>query len=136
MKRFLLNNGSEYSYEQLLASLNESDKYYLLYKQLDLYLFFVNLIKALANNAPLVLLDADLNETEIDGVNVAEINVPTKIVSTTFVNMEAVVEAVKNSTAGTIPCWYTLLLERPVNLRKWYIACRLLCGRYVLAKNI
>ena len=52
MKRFLLNNGSEYSYEQLLASLNESDKYYLLYKQLDLYLFFVNLIKALANNAP------------------------------------------------------------------------------------
>ena len=113
MKRFLLNNGSEYSYEQLLASLNESDKYYLLYKQLDLYLFFVNLIKALANNAPLVLLDADLNETEIDGVNVAEINVPTKIVSTTFVNM-----------------------ERPVNLRKWYIACRLLCGRYVLAKNI
>ncbi len=57
-------------------------------KQLDLYLF-VNLIKALANNAPLVLLDADLNETEIDGVNVAEINVPTKIVSTTFVNMEA-----------------------------------------------
>lgn len=59
-------------------------KYYLLYKQLDLYLFFVNLIKALANNAPLVLLDADLNETEIDGVNVAEINVPTKIVSTTF----------------------------------------------------
>ena len=99
MKRFLLNNGSEYSYEQLLASLNESDKYYLLYKQLDLYLFFVNLIKALANNAPLVLLDADLNETEIDGVNVAEINVPTKIVSTTFVNMEAVVEAVKNSTS-------------------------------------
>ena len=99
MKRFLLNNGSEYSYEQLLASLNESDKYYLLYKQLDLYLFFVNLIKALANNAPLVLLDADLNETEIDGVNVAEINVPTKIVSTTFVNMEAVVEAVKNYTS-------------------------------------
>lgn len=99
MNRFLLNNGTEYSYEQLLASLNESDKYFHLYKQLDLYLFFVNLIKALANNAPLILLDADLNEAEIDGVNEAEINVASSLTTSNFVDMHSVIEAVKASTS-------------------------------------
>lgn len=99
MNIFLLNNGTEYSYEQLLASLNESDKYFHLYKQLDLYLFFVNLIKALANNAPLILLDADLNEAEIDGVNEAEINVASSLTTSNFVDMHSVIEAIKASTS-------------------------------------
>lgn len=99
MNRFLLNNGAEYSYEQLLASLNDSDKYFHLYKQPDLYLFFVNLIKALGNNAPLVLLDADLSEAEIDGVNEAEVNVASGLTSAKFADMQAVVEAVKASTS-------------------------------------
>lgn len=99
MNIFLLNNGAEYSYEQLLASLNESDKYFHLYKQLDIYFFFVNLIKALANNAPLVLLDADLNEAEIDGVNEAEINVASSLTTSSFVDMQSVIEAVKVSTS-------------------------------------
>ena len=88
-----------YSYGQLLASLNESDSYFPLYKQPNLYLFFVNLIKALANNAPLVLLDADLNEAEIEGLNVAEINAPKAITSAMFKDMGVVVDAVKRSTS-------------------------------------
>ena len=99
MERFLLNSGFVYSYGQLLASLNESDSYFPLYKQPNLYLFFVNLIKALANNAPLVLLDADLNEAEIEGLNVAEINAPKAITSAMFKDMGVVVDAVKRSTS-------------------------------------
>ena len=114
-----------YSYGQLLASLNESDSYFPLYKQPNLYLFFVNLIKALANNAPLVLLDADLNEAEIEGLNVAEINAPKAITSAMFKDMGVVVDAVKRSTS-----------ERQDNLRRWPIASKRLQERFAWATNI
>lgn len=99
MEKFLLNNAIEYSYEQLLDSLNKDDKYFHLYKQPDLYLFFVNMIKALANNAPLVLIDADFNETEINSVDETEVNVLTSIASTAFTSIQTVVEAIKTSTS-------------------------------------
>lgn len=100
MKQFLLDDSVEYSYEQLLASINKDDKYFYLYKQSNLFLFFVNLIKSLANNAPLVLLDTDVSENEIDEVNDAEVNVPTSIAaSSTFGDIASVVDAVKASTS-------------------------------------
>lgn len=99
MKMFLINGFESYSYEQLLTSFNKDDRYFRLYKQKDLYLFFVNLIKALANNASLVLLDADLNESEIDGINESGVNVSSSIDSLTFENISAVIKAVQNSTS-------------------------------------
>lgn len=99
MKKFLLTDCSSYSYDQLLISLNKDNKCFHLYKQKNLYLFFVNLIKALANNVSLVLLDADLNESEIDGINESEVNMSSSIESLTFGNIDAVIKAVRNSTS-------------------------------------
>ena len=69
MAMFLIDNDKSYSYDDLLQSLNISSEYCPLYKTSDIYSYFVNLIKALAANKPLVLLDSDLNPAEIDGVD-------------------------------------------------------------------
>ena len=69
MAMFLIDNDKSYSYDDLLQSLNMSSEYCQLYKTSDIYSYFVNLIKALAANKPLVLLDSDLNPAEIDGID-------------------------------------------------------------------
>lgn len=94
-----MTDSGEYSYSQLLASINERHVYYPLYKQKDLYLFFENLIKALVNNAPLVLMDADLNKDEISDIDESKVNVVTAISAASFSDMNALVEAVKASTS-------------------------------------
>ncbi|MCF0220109.1 MAG: long-chain fatty acid--CoA ligase [Muribaculaceae bacterium] len=99
MNKFLMTDSGEYSYSQLLASINERHVYYPLYKQKDLYLFFENLIKALVNNAPLVLMDADLNKDEISDIDESKVNVVTAISAASFSDMNALVEAVKASTS-------------------------------------
>lgn len=94
---FLFDNGNEYGYEDLLRSLDEGKVYYPYYKTSDLFSYFVNVIKALSASQPLVLLDSDINPCEIDGLDESKVNVGFPIVSTTFQNIDEVVDAVQNS---------------------------------------
>ncbi len=94
---FLFDKGKAYSYDDLLMSLNEGDSYYPYYKTSDLYAYFVNLIKALAAGKPLVLLDSDINLSEIEGLDESMINVPESITASTFRCMDEVVVAVQGS---------------------------------------
>lgn len=94
---FLFNNGIEYGYEDLLRALNEGTTYYPYYKTSDVFSYFVNLIKALAASKPLVLLDSDINPSEIDGLDESKVNVSEAISQATLKNMDEVVEAVQNS---------------------------------------
>ena len=94
---FLFDNGKEYGYEDLLRALNEGVTYYPYYKTSDVFSYFVNLIKSLATNQLLVLLDSDINPSEIDGLDESKVNVAESIVPTSFRNMDEVVEAVQNS---------------------------------------
>jgi acyl-coenzyme A synthetase/AMP-(fatty) acid ligase len=94
---FLFDNGKVYGYEDLLKALNEGTNYYPYYKTSDVFSYFVNLIKALASNRPLVLLDSDINPSEIDGLDESRVNVAESIVPTSFQSMDEVVAAVQNS---------------------------------------
>ena len=76
---FLFDNGKEYGYEDLLRTLNEGKTYYPYYKTSDVFSYFVNLIKALAASKPLVLLDSDINPSEIDGLDESKVNVAESI---------------------------------------------------------
>ena len=62
-----------------------------------MFSFFVNLIKALAASQPLVLLDSDINPSEIDGLDESKVNVAESITPASFKNMDEVVAAVQNS---------------------------------------
>lgn len=94
---FLFDKEKEYSYDELLRSLNEGDTYYPYFKTSDVYFYFVNLIKALAASYPLVLLDSDINPSEIIGLDESRVNVAESISSVSFQSMDDVVSAVQGS---------------------------------------
>ena len=94
---FLSDKEKEYSYDDLLRSINEGTEYYPYYKTSDVYSYFVNLIKAIATGKPLVLLDSDINPSEINGLDESKVNVAESIAPTCFKSMDEVVAAVQNS---------------------------------------
>ena len=94
---FLFDNGKQYSYFDLLKAINDGTTYYPYYKTSDVFTYFVNLIKALSAGQPLVLLDSDINPSEIDGLDESKVNVEEGIEPVSFQNMDEAVAAVQNS---------------------------------------
>ena len=99
---FLSNRGKEYSYDDLLNAINDSTTYYPYFKTSDLYSFFVNLIVALVTNRPLVLLDSDINISEIDGLDRDKVNMPENIPSLSCKNIDEVVTSLQGSKSEII----------------------------------
>lgn len=94
---FLFDNGKEYRYEDLLRSLNNGTSYYPYYKTTDVFSYFVNLIKALAASRSLVLLDSDINPSEIDGLDESKVNEAEIFESISYESMDEVMAAIQNS---------------------------------------
>lgn len=99
MAVFLYNGEKEYSYEMLVESINQHREYYPLFKSHDIFAYFENLIKAIATNSPLVLLDSDLNPSEVAGVDESQVNVAVELPEYHFEDMDAVVSALQQSTS-------------------------------------
>ena len=99
MAVFLIDNEKAYTYTDLLDSLNSASQYYPLFKSQDIYAYFVNLIQALAASKPLVLLDSDLNPSEIDGVDKSQVNVADAAEHAPYASMDDVVAALQQSTS-------------------------------------
>lgn len=99
MAVFLIDNEKAYTYTDLLDSLNSASQYYPLFKSKDIYAYFVNLIQALAASKPLVLLDSDLNPSEIDGVDESQVNVADASEHAPYASMDDVVAALQQSTS-------------------------------------
>lgn len=97
MAIFLVDNGREYTYADLVDSLNASNNYYSLFKCGEVYPYFVNLIQALASDASLVLLDSDLNPSEMNGVDEKMVNVPSDINHPVYSTIEEVIERIQKS---------------------------------------
>lgn len=98
MSVFLINNCKSVSYDELLERICQND-YVPLLKTHDLFDYFVNLIKALSNNQPLVLLDSDLNSSELDGIDESCINQIQKLQVSSYSSIDDVITAVRNSTS-------------------------------------
>ncbi len=99
MAIFLYNRDDIYSYKMLLDSINKHREYYPLFKTTDLFAYFVNLIKGIVTNRPLMLLDSDLKLSEVEGIDESAVNVAVKLPEYHFENMEAVISALQNSTS-------------------------------------
>lgn len=96
---FLYDGEKQYSYDDLLKAICEDSAYYPLFKSKDLFAYFSNLIKALAANQPLVLLDSDIGMSEIDGLDEGNINVSENINPVNYDTIQDVVGAVQNSSS-------------------------------------
>lgn len=99
MAVFLYNGEKEYSYEMLVESINQHREYYPLFKSHDIFAYFENLIKAITTNSPLVLLDSDLNPSEVAGVDESQVNAAVQLPEYHFKDMDAVVSALQQSTS-------------------------------------
>lgn len=97
MAMFLIENGKEYTYRCLLDSLNSSNSYYPLLKSGDIYSYFVNLIQALASDSPLILLDSDLNPSEMEGVDERTVNIPSDISHPIYFTIDEIIEKIQKS---------------------------------------
>lgn len=97
MDIFLIDDIQSYSYKELLNSLNTANFYYPIYKEKNIYLYFLNFILALVNNKSLILLDSDINATEIIGIDKEQINVSKALIPHTFSSIDDVVIALKKS---------------------------------------
>ena len=124
---FLYNGEQSYSYADLLKAVCMDD-YVPLLKTHDLFKYFSNLIKALVNNKPLVLLDSDLSLSELGGINEEKINVIEKLRTQKFSSMDEVVKALQQSASEL-----TIITSGSTGLP---IVCRDLPVRYVVPKGI
>lgn len=99
MAVFLYDREKEYSYEMLVDSINQHREYYPFFKSHDIFAYFENLVKALVTNSPLVLLDSDLNFSEVVGVDEGQVNVLVQLPEYHFEDMYRVVDALQKSTS-------------------------------------
>jgi len=95
---FLIDGTTSYSYDDLRKEVNE-DGFVPLLKTHNVFDYFTNLVKALANNQSLVLLDSDLSVSEIDGVDESKVNIGSKLKAKRFSSIDEVVEALKASAS-------------------------------------
>lgn len=98
MTVFLCDGECEYSYDDLLRHLNQ-DNYFPLLKTHHLFSYFGNLVKALTNDVPLVLLDSDLSPAELDGVEESLVNQSIPLSVKRLPSMGEVIEALVHSTS-------------------------------------
>lgn len=94
---FLIDGEQSYSYDELLKAINGSKEYKQMMRTKDLFEYFVNVIKALVANKPLILLDSDINASEIDGVEEENINKSESIDELHISSMADVVKGVQES---------------------------------------
>ena len=86
-----------YSYDDLLKAISGSGTYCPLFRSKELFSYFANLVKALAADRPLTLIDSDINASEIDGVNEEDINVEKAFQAKSYKSMDDVVGALQQS---------------------------------------
>lgn len=99
MAVFLHNGEKEYSYEMLVEAINQRREYFPFLKTKDIFSYFENLLKAIITNKPLVLLDSDLNASEIVDLDESIVNLPAKLGDYHFSDIDAVVAALRQSTS-------------------------------------
>lgn len=97
MAVFLHSAGKTYSYEELVKYINQSTTYCPYFQSKDLYAYFANLIKALATNKSIVLIDADSRPADMPYLDFALVNKPHEVGACFFKNMDELIETLSQS---------------------------------------
>ena len=97
MAVFLHGAGKSYTYEELIENINRGTTYCPYFQNKDLYAYFVNFIKALVTNRPIVLIDADCSSSDMPYLDFSQVNKPQEVGLCAFQNMEELIDAVSRS---------------------------------------
>ena len=99
MAVFLHSADKSYSYEDLVATINQNTTYYPYFQTKDLYAFFVNLTKAIVTNNHVVLIDADSSQTDMPYLDFEQVNKPQQVATCAFKDMDELIETFAKSTS-------------------------------------
>ena len=99
MTVFLHSADQCYSYEDLVATINQSTVYCPYYQTKDVYAFFVNLTKAIVTNNPVVLIDADSSQADMPYLDFELVNKPKQIAPSAFRSVDELIDAIGQSTS-------------------------------------
>lgn len=99
MEVFLYNGSETYTYEQLMEKIHQRHEYCPFYQSDNLFNFFVNLVKAIVTNRPLVLLDADLSLSEISSLSEDQLNEFVALPDYKFNSFEELISALQASSS-------------------------------------
>lgn len=94
MQAFLIDNDKVYSYEDLLSDIYNSDSYIPMFRTSSLYGYFKNLILALSKNQPLILIDSDITDKELEAMGLSNVNQSTKTETLQLENSEELINKV------------------------------------------
>ena len=97
MKNFLIDKNKIYTYESLLENINNSSSYCQIYKTDVLYDFFLNFIISLLSESPIVLIDSDINENELQEINTTRINICEKVSLKKYIDFNEIVNDILKS---------------------------------------
>lgn len=99
-RAFLVDKDNTYSYGDLLATVNADNQYYPYYQTHNLFHYFVNLVKALSSGKDIVLLDADMNPSELHSLD-GSIDLTKKIQAyvTPFSSLPDLIEKLRGSSS-------------------------------------
>lgn len=96
MELFLVTD-KEYSYKDVVDAINGANNYCPLLKTDDLFDYFINLVLALVTNKPLILIDSDINHSELSDVNLDAVNKQLPVSHSSFSSIEEIIEALLSS---------------------------------------
>lgn len=99
MAVFLHSADKCYTYEDLVAAINQNTTYCPYYQTKDLYAFFVNLTKAIVTNSPVVLIDADSSQTDMPYVDFEQVNKPKEVRKCSYASIGDLLVAFEQSTS-------------------------------------
>lgn len=99
MAVFLHSAGKTYTYEELVENINQCTTYCPYFQSKDLYAYFVNFIKALVTNCPIVLIDADCSSSDMPHLDFFQVNKQQEVGLCAFQNMDELIYAMSRSTS-------------------------------------
>lgn len=97
MQTFLIDNDKVYSYEDLISDINNSNSYIPMFRTSSLYEYFKNLILALSEDKPLILIDSDITDKELEAMGLNNVNQSTKTETLQLENCEELINKVLHS---------------------------------------
>jgi acyl-coenzyme A synthetase/AMP-(fatty) acid ligase len=97
MKTFLVENEKQISYDALLTDINNASTCFPQFKTSNLYDFFLNLIVSLLAHKPLLLIDSDISDMEIEGINAKLLNTPIEIQSFQIAEIKDIINKIQQS---------------------------------------
>lgn len=100
-KVFLVDSNNCYSWNRFVDDIRNKYHYSQCFKSDDLYDYFLNLVFALINNKPIILIDRDISPIEADALGVGEINTSEIVENCTMIaDIQELIRKVYESTSS------------------------------------